>query len=154
MKTPALALAVVLFNTMAVSAQVVKVTVKPLTDEDIKLIRQDIQTAKDDIIKDTMQFTEAEGTAFWPVYREYAGEQRAIADKRLTVILDYAKNVDTLTNSDASSLTQRLFQVEDDTQALRKKYFFLKAWVSSSTWNSLWVRLLASGFVKVSMFFA
>ncbi len=123
MKTPAVALAFFLLTTIAVNAQVVQVTVKPLTDDDIKLIRQDIQSAKDDIIKDTMQFNEAEGTAFWPVYKEYAGEQRVLAEKRLGVILDYAKAADALTNSDASALTQRLFQVEDETQALRKKYF-------------------------------
>ena len=37
--------------------------------------------------------------------------------------LDYAKKYDTLSNDDAKGLTQRMFQVDDDTQALRKKYF-------------------------------
>lgn len=123
MKTPAVAFAFLLLNTMAISAQVAQVIVKPLTDDDIKLIRQDIQTAKDDIIKDTMQFSDAEATAFWPVYKEYAGEQRAISEKRFGVIVNYAKNIDTLTNADASGLTEKLFQVEDDAQSLRKKYF-------------------------------
>jgi hypothetical protein len=122
-KTPISAFALFLLSATTLTAQVVHVTVKPLTDDDIKLIRQDIQSVKDDIVKDTMQFSEAEATAFWPVYKEYAGEQRAIAEKRFNVILDYAKNADTLTNADAGSLTQRLFQVEDDAQALRKKYF-------------------------------
>lgn len=122
MKNPALALAMFLLTTMGSGAQVVQVTVKPLTDADIKLIRQDIQSAKDDIIKDTMQFSEAEASSFWPVYKEYAAEQRAIAEKRLGVILDYAKSVDNLTDADASSLTNRLLQAEDDAQALRKKY--------------------------------
>ena len=123
MKIPALALAFLLLSSMTVSAQTVQVSVKPLTEDDIKLIRQDIQSAKDDIITNTMQFSESEAMAFWPVYKEYASEQHAIAERRLGVILDYAKSIDTLTNTEASSLTQRLFQVEDDAQALRKKYF-------------------------------
>ena len=41
---------------------------------------------KEGIIKDTMQFTDAEGTAFWPVYKLYAADQKAIADKRLAII--------------------------------------------------------------------
>ena len=123
MKTLKLATVLFLLSALTVGAQVVQVTIKPLSEDDIKLIRQDIQSAKDDIIKDTMQFTEPEATAFWPVYKEYAGEQRAIADKRFGVITDFVGHMDTMTNADASSLTQRLLQVEDESQALRKKYF-------------------------------
>jgi hypothetical protein len=122
-RTRGVILAFSLLNAFAVSAQVAQVTVKPLSDDDIKLIRQDIQGAKEDVIKDTMQFSEAEGKAFWPVYKEYAGQQGAIAQKRFGVIVDYAKHVDTMTDGDASGLTQRMFQIEDDTQALRKKFF-------------------------------
>jgi hypothetical protein len=109
-------------NSAAVTAQVAVVAVKPLSDDDIKLIRQNVQEVKDDVIKDTMQFNDAEANAFWPVYKDYAGEQRALAEKRFGIITDYAKQVDTLTDAQATDLTQRLFQVEDETQALRKKY--------------------------------
>ena len=122
MKTLGLACLFVLLSCFSGNAQVAQVTVKPLSDDDIKLIRQDIQSAKDDIIKDTMQFSDAEGAAFWPVYKEYAGEQRSIAEKRFAIITDYAKSLDTMTDADARSLTERMLQVEDETQALRKKY--------------------------------
>ena len=123
MKTPALALTFFLLSGAAISAQVAEVTVKPLTDDDIKLIRQDIQSSKDGIIKDTMQFNETEAAAFWPVYKEYAAEQHKIADKRLGVIMDYAQHVDTMTNEDADRMAQKMFQVEDESIALRKKYY-------------------------------
>ena len=117
-------LATVFLCTVSCFAQdIAVVTVKPLTDDDIKLIRQDVQSIKEGVIKDTMQFTDAEGTAFWPVYKLYAADQKAIADKRLAIITDYAKQYDTLSDADAKGLTQRMFQVEDDTQTLRKKYF-------------------------------
>ena len=106
----------------AAQGQAVVVTVRPLTDDDIKLMRQDIQSTKEDIIKDTMQFTDAEGTAFWPIYKQYAGEQHAIADKRLALINDYASKYDALSDADAKDMTQRLLQIDDDTQSLRKKY--------------------------------
>jgi hypothetical protein len=122
-KTPALALTLFLLSGVALSAQVAEVTVKPLTDEDIKLIRQDIQSAKEGIIKDTMQFNETQAAAFWPVYKEYAGEQHAIADKRFGIIMDYAKHIDTMTNEDADRMSQKFFQVEDESLALRKKYY-------------------------------
>lgn len=122
-KTPVLALAFLLLSGGAIGAQTAQVTVKPLSDDDIKLIRQDIQSQKDGIIKDTMQFSETEAAAFWPVYKEYANEQHAIADKRLGLIIDYAQHVDTMTNEDAGRMTQKFFQVEEESQALRKKYY-------------------------------
>jgi hypothetical protein len=116
-------LASILLSAAAGFAQdVAVVTVRPLTDDDIKLMRQDVQSAKEGIIKDTMQFTDAEGTAFWPVYKLYAADQKAIGDKRVALITDYAKKYDTLSDADAKSLTDRMLQIDDDTLALRKKY--------------------------------
>lgn len=121
--TRAILATVLILISASALAQTVAVQAKPLTDDDIKLLRQDVQSMKDDIIKDTMQFTGAEATAFWPLYRGYAKDQHAIADKRLSLITEYAQNIDRMDNAKASSLTQRLFQIEDDTQALRKAYF-------------------------------
>jgi len=115
-------LAILLMSAVPGIAQVMQVTVKPLTDDDIKLIRQDVQTIKDDVIKDTMQFSETESTAFWPVYKQYSGEQRSLAEKRFAVIMDYAKTIDTMTDSQASSLSQRMLDIDDSSQELRKKY--------------------------------
>jgi hypothetical protein len=123
-KISGLVLATALMGAVSCFAQdVAVVTVRPLTDDDIKLMRQDVQSQKEGIIKDTMQFTDAEGTAFWPIYKLYATDQKAIGDRRLAIITDYAKKYDTLSDADAKSLTQRMLQVDDDTQALRKKYF-------------------------------
>jgi hypothetical protein len=121
-KTTRFILALMLMSAVSGFAQTAQTQAKPITDEDIKLIRQDVQAIKDDVIRDTMQFTETEAAAFAPVYKQYAGEQHAIADKRLAVIMDYAKNIDTMTDAQAKSLTQRMLQIEDDTQTLRKSY--------------------------------
>jgi hypothetical protein len=121
-KKAGLVLTMFLLSAVAGIAQTAQVQAKPLTDDDIRLLRQDVQSAKTIIIRHTMLFNETEDKAFWPVYNEYAEAQHSIADKRLAVIMDYAKSIDTLTDSDASSLSQRMLQVDDDTQALRKKY--------------------------------
>jgi len=39
------------------------------------------------------------------------------------LIIDYAQHVDTMTNEDAGRMTQKFFQVEEESQALRKKYY-------------------------------
>jgi hypothetical protein len=103
--------------------QTVEVKAKPLTDADIQLLRQDLQSQKNQIITDTMTFSESEAAAFWPVYKEYASEQQTIASKRLNVILDYARNFDKLDDNKARDLSQRMFAIDDDTQTLRKKFY-------------------------------
>jgi len=116
-------LAALILCSMSAFAQTTEVHAKPLTDDDIKLLRQDVQSIKDDVITKTMEFTPAESTAFWPVYREYSREQHDIADRRLGLMTEYAQNLDKMDDAKANSMTERLFQIEDDTQALRKKYF-------------------------------
>jgi hypothetical protein len=118
-----LVVSLVLLSSLSVLAQSAQVQSKPLTDEDIKLFRQDVQSSKNEIIKDTMVFTQGEASAFWPVYKEYSQEQSLLADKRLKMITEYAQKLDKMDDATASSLTQQLFQTEDDTQALRRKYF-------------------------------
>jgi hypothetical protein len=60
---------------VAASAQTAGGTPKPQTDSYIQSLRSDVQADKNDIILGTMQFTDAESTAFWPVYRDYARDQ-------------------------------------------------------------------------------
>ncbi len=119
----AIVLAFILAAAVSALAQTMQVSAKPLTDNDIQLMKQDVQAIKDDVIKHTMAFTATESDAFWPVYRRYSTDQRAIADKRLALITEYAQKLEKLDNATASSMTKRLFQVEDETQRLREKYY-------------------------------
>lgn len=108
---------------LPVAAQTVEVTAAPLTDTDIEMLRSDVQTAKNDIISHTMQFAATEAAAFWPVYREYARNQRAIADERVQLIKDYARDFDTMDDAKARDMVQRLSSIESKTVKLRDEYW-------------------------------
>ena len=110
-------------------AQTVEVTAKPLTDTDIQLLRSDLQTGKNDIIAHTMQFSTTESAAFWPLYRDYARDQHALADERLQLIKDYAQNLDSMNDDKAKDMVQRMINIEDKTLNLREDYWpkFMKA---------------------------
>jgi len=99
------------------------VEVRPLTDTDIQLLRSDVQASKNDIIAHTMQFTNAESSAFWPVYRDYANDQQKIGDQRVQLIKDYALNYDSLDDLKAKDLVQRMISVEDKSVNLREDYW-------------------------------
>jgi Spy/CpxP family protein refolding chaperone len=111
------------------SAQNAGSSAKPLSDTDIQLLRSDVQADKNKIIADTMQFTDTESTAFWPVYRDYARDQQVIGDDRVRLIKDYLQNYDSLDDNKAKDMVQRMINIEDRTLNLREDYWpkFMKA---------------------------
>ena len=119
----------IVFLTAVLSAQTTEVTPKPLSDSDIQLLRSDVQSAKNEIITATMQFSDAESTAFWPVYRDYARDQQVIGDDRVKLIKDYAAHYDGMDDNNAKDMVQRMINIEDRTLNLREDYWpkFMKA---------------------------
>ena len=99
------------------------VDVTPLSESDIALLRQDVQTRKMEIISDAMDFTDQEASAFWPAYRDYANEQQKLGDKKYQLIKDYAENYDQMDDAKAAELTSRM--VELDKGALENRLEYL-----------------------------
>jgi hypothetical protein len=103
--------------------QTAQVTAKPLSDADLQLLRSDLRADRNQIITDTMQFTDAESTAFWPVYRDYGRDQQVIGDDLVQLIKDYAKNYDSMDDANARDMVQRMINIEDRTLNLREDYW-------------------------------
>lgn len=97
-------------------------TGRPVTDDDIAVLRQDVQASKTDIITRSMGFTDEQSKAFWPLYREYANEQQKIGDQRVSLIKDYAANYDKIDDAQAQSYLTRALKYEDEMAQLRKSY--------------------------------
>ena len=55
-------------------------------DKAIELLRKDVRAEKSDIVAKTMKLDAAQATAFWPVYKAYEAERRALGDQRQAVI--------------------------------------------------------------------
>jgi hypothetical protein len=104
-------------------------TGRPVTEDDIAVLRQDIQADKTEIITRSMQFTDDQSKAFWPVYRDYAHDQQVIGDQRVSLIKDYAANYDHLDDTQAQSYIERALKFDEDSLKLRKSYVskFVKA---------------------------
>jgi hypothetical protein len=101
----------------------VEVSAKPLTNADIQLLRSDVQADINQIITHTMQFTDSESTAFWPVYRDYSRDQQAIGDERVQLIKDYAQHFDVMDDAKARNMTQRLLNIDSKIVNLRQEYW-------------------------------
>jgi hypothetical protein len=107
----------------AAVAQTTEVSAKPLTDAEIQLARSNVQADKNDIIAHTMQFTEAESKAFWPVYADYAREQQTIGNDRVQLIKDYAQNYDSIDAAKAKDMVQRMIAIDSKTGQVRESYW-------------------------------
>jgi hypothetical protein len=107
---------------MAIAQTQVTVTAKPLTESDIALLRQDVQSVKEAIITKNMQFTDQEAAGFWPIYRDYAKDQLEIGDTKYHIILDYAQSYDGMSDAKASELTARMIELDKAVVETRAKY--------------------------------
>jgi hypothetical protein len=88
-----------------------------------ELLRSDIRAQKVAVITEVMQFTEAEDTKFWPIYREYERELAAINDNRLALIDEYAAAYEKMTDAAADRLAQGALDLEARRHALKAKYY-------------------------------
>ena len=88
-----------------------------------ELLRSDVRAQKVAIITEVMHFTEAEDSAFWPIYREYDLEMAKLGDERVALIAEYASNYSNLTDAIAEKLASKALDLEARRQALKSKYF-------------------------------
>jgi Spy/CpxP family protein refolding chaperone len=93
-----------------------------VTEQDIKLLRQDLRSGKKQLIAANLTLTDAEATKFWPVYDQYAAEMTKIGDQKYALIKEYAQNFGSLTDAQALSLTNRSLAVDEAVAQLRIKY--------------------------------
>ncbi|MGC2281182.1 MAG: hypothetical protein WA603_14295, partial [Candidatus Acidiferrales bacterium] len=78
-----------------------------------QLLRTDLRSKKEQIIKETMQMNEQQAAKFWPIYHEYDAEQTKLGDEKLAIITDYADNFLTMTNEKAAQLAQNVMQLDE-----------------------------------------
>lgn len=91
----------------------------------IQLLRSDLKASKRTLIKESMQLDENQAAAFWPLYNQYDVEQTKLGDQKLALIQDYAHDFLNMTNEKADQLAQRALNLDDQRQALRRKYYDL-----------------------------
>jgi len=97
-------------------------TAEQLTDDAIKLMRQDIRSAKKQIVAANMSLTDSEATKFWPVYDKYIAEVAKLNDTRYSLIKEYSDKYGTMTDADANSFINRWLKADTDMSNLRIKW--------------------------------
>ena len=93
------------------------------TDAYIQLLRADLSTKKEQIIRETMELNDQQAPIFWPIYRQYQAEQSKLITDKLAIVTDYVNNFSTMTDEKADQLAQQTIQLDQKRMALREKYY-------------------------------
>ncbi len=91
-------------------------------DKAVEAMRKDVRAGKADILGKTMALDSTQAAAFWPIYKQYEAEAKALGDERLAIIQDLAEHFDSLDDAKAKGLLERQVAFEDKKLALMKKY--------------------------------
>jgi len=91
------------------------------TDE-AEIIRSVLQTERKAVVAANMDFTEAESQGFWPVYDEYQKGLRKIHEKTAILIMEYARNYQTMTDDEADALLKDCLAVEKERLNLKRSF--------------------------------
>ena len=114
---------------------------KASLDQDIQLLRQDIQSGKKQVVAANMNLTDAEATKFWPIYDQYTAEVAKIGDTRVALIKEYAQNYGTITDAQANDFMKRAAAIDQQFTALRLKYVPIFEKVISAKKTALWYQI-------------
>ncbi len=104
------------------------------TNAYVELLKGDVDGQREAIVTEILQLSPEDGKVFWPVYREYDRELRALNAAGAEAVQAYARDFQQLTDARADELLNKSFQVERQRIDLKKKYYDrMKAALSATT---------------------
>lgn len=104
------------------------------TNAYVELLKGDVEGNREAIVKEILQLSPEEGNVFWPIYREYDKELRALNAAGAEAVQAYAREFQALSDARADELLNTSFQVDRQRVDLKKKYYEkMKAALSATT---------------------
>jgi hypothetical protein len=89
---------------------------------DIAVGRSDIQADRQAIVAHNMKLTDAQATAFWPVYREYHNELAKNGDRLVNLVTQYGTAYGTLTDEQATTMTKEYISIQQEKLKVTEKF--------------------------------
>jgi hypothetical protein len=87
----------------------------------VQLTRSGIQEKRQEIVTLAMTLTDAEGKAFWPLYREWRTQNASLGDRRLALIAR-VEDSGSMSEADIRDLLDSSLKLEEDTLKQKKEY--------------------------------
>jgi len=90
--------------------------------DNMAIVKEKIRTDKKLFIATSLQLTESEAKAFWPVYDVYQAELGKLRDREIKLIEQFAANYETMSDDVAKNLLDDSLSIDSDHQRLRQSY--------------------------------
>lgn len=93
--------------------------------DNMEVLKDMVQADKKLVIADSMDLTQSEADAFWPVYDEYQDKLAEINKRYGDVIKAYAEGYNAMSLDDESALAlmKTTMKIEKDESKLKQKYY-------------------------------
>ena len=91
--------------------------------DDVAVIQSIYGKSKADLVKQYMNLSEPQATAFQTVYDGYETQRKALGQKKMQLIKDYADSYDTLDDVKAAELTETNLKTNAESDKLLSKTF-------------------------------
>jgi hypothetical protein len=88
----------------------------------IQMLRAEASQDRREIVRAAMLLTQSEGAIFWSVYDQYREEMRALSDRRLRLISDFAATRNTMSEVQAEHLTREALSIDMDKISIKEDY--------------------------------
>ena len=95
---------------------------RPISDQDIQLLREDIRAQRKQLIAANMKLTPTQAEKFWPIYDQYVSELVANNNKKYALIKQFVQTGGVLTEGEADASVQQWVNIDQSVAALRQKY--------------------------------
>jgi len=109
-----------LFLSLAI---IISVSSLAQSSDDVALVQSLYGKSKGDIIRDYLNLAEPQATAFKTVYDNYEAERKALGQKKMQIISDYATNYDNITDEKADELAKNNLKNNVDFEKLLSKAY-------------------------------
>ena len=120
MKSKIFSVVVVLAMALVVCAPTVLAQVSE-TDQ-LQQLRGEIQADRQAVVAANLKLTEAEGAAFWPLYREYRGDMAKVGDRLQKLIQDYAVTYESATAAQAKAMVDEMMSIQRADLKVKESY--------------------------------
>ena len=90
---------------------------------DMQALQSAVKADKRAYVASVLRLTDAEAQKFWPIYKDFETELSKLGDQVLAAVRSYVENYGKLTDATADQLANKVLSIEQQRNALKKKYF-------------------------------
>lgn len=110
------------FYSLVVMSMVSATTAAAQSRSEIEVLRAQVNTDRQAVVASNLPMTDAQASAFWPVYREYQAERVKLGDRMMKFLTTFAEKYDKLTNADAESMLKEFMEIQEAKTKVQSNY--------------------------------